>query len=67
MEGDKVFRGEGAFCTRQEGAFFIERGGSAAPAVVYLAEGPFASKGDALFEIRGPIDDAVLLTLLSQF
>jgi hypothetical protein len=62
-----VFRGEGAFCTRQEGAFFIERGGTGAPTVVNLAEGPFASKGDALFEIRGAIDDTALLTLLSQF
>lgn len=67
MEGDKVFRGEGAFCTRQEGAFFVERATSPAPTVVYLAEGPFASKGDALFEIRGPISEAALLTLLSQF
>lgn len=67
MEGDKVFRGEGAFCTRQEGAFFIERAAPPAPTVVYLAEGPFASKGDALFEIRGPISEAALLTLLSQF
>lgn len=67
LEGNKVFRGEGAFCTKQEGAFFIEPGGGPAPSLVFLAEGPFATKSDALLQVKGPIEPIVLLTILSGF
>ncbi len=67
LENEKVFRGEGTFCTKQEGAFYLERGEGVAPMVVYLAEGAFASKGDALFEVKGPLDPIALLTILSGY
>lgn len=65
MEGNKIFRGEGPFCDKREGAFLIEPGGDAAPTVIYLAEGPFASRSDAILEVRGPLDPIALLTILA--
>ena len=67
IEGNKVFRGEGPFCTKQEGAFFIEPGGGPSPTLVYLAEGAFAAKSDALLQVKGRIDTIALLTVLSGF
>ncbi len=65
QENDKVFRSDGTFCNKQEGAFHIERGRGMAPTVVYLAEGPFAMRTDALFEVRGPLDPSLLLVILA--
>ncbi|HMZ47624.1 MAG TPA: hypothetical protein PLP28_01500 [Flavobacteriales bacterium] len=67
LEGNKVFRGEGPFCTKQEGAFFIEPGGGPSPTLVHMAEGPFATKSDALLQVKGPIDTIALLTVLAGF
>lgn len=67
LEDNKVFRGEGTFCSKQEGAFLLERGEALAPLVVYLAEGPFATKSDALFEVRGPLEPIALLTILAGY
>ena len=68
LENDKVFRGEGPFCTKQEGAFVIERGDGPTPTVIYLAEGAFAAKSDALLEVKGgSLDAIVLLTILASY
>ena len=67
LENEKVFRGDGAFCTKQEGAFYIEQGGAAVPTLVYLAEGPFAAKSDALLEVKGPLEPIALLAILAGY
>ena len=60
-----MFRGEGSFCTKQEGAFYLERGEGIVPMVVYLAEGPFAAKSDAMLEVKGPLEPIALLAILA--
>ena len=67
LETETVFRGDGAFCTKQEGAFYIEQGGAAVPTLVYLAEGPFAAKSDALLEVKGPLEPIALLAILAGY
>lgn len=65
LENDKVFRGDGRSCAKQEGAFHLEYGEGPAPLVVYLAEGAFAAKSDALLDVKGPLEPIALLTILA--
>jgi hypothetical protein len=67
LENEKVFRGDGTYCTKQEGAFYLEHGGGMVPMVVYLAEGPFAAKSDALLEVKGPLEPIALLAILAGY
>ncbi|MBP7513181.1 MAG: hypothetical protein KA791_01455 [Flavobacteriales bacterium] len=66
-EDGKVYRGDGIFCTKQEGAFHLEYGEGLSPTIVYLAEGAFATKSDALLAVKGPLDPIVLLTILAAY
>lgn len=66
-ENGKVYRGDGVFCTKQEGAFQLEYGEGLSPTIVYLAEGAFAAKSDALLAVKGPVDPIALLTILAGY
>lgn len=66
-EDGKVYRGDGTFCTKQEGAFQVEFGEGLSPTIVYLAEGAFAAKSDALLAVKGPLDPIFLLTILAAY
>jgi hypothetical protein len=59
IEGNKVFRGEGPFCNKGEGAFIIEGN------MVFLAEGPFAHKTDAILQVKGDVPMVALLAILA--
>ena len=54
-----MFRGDGAFCTKAEGAFLIEGN------TVFLAEGPFARKTDGILQVEGDVPMIALLAVLS--
>ena len=59
LEGTKVYRGEGAFCTRSDGAFLIDGN------TVFLAEGPFVHRTDAILQVVGDVPMIALLTILA--
>jgi hypothetical protein len=51
----------GAFCTKGDAAFVLEGN------LVFLAEGPFANKGDAILQVEGTVPMIALLAILAGF
>lgn len=57
----KVYRGDGAFCNKGDGAFVLDGN------TVFLAEGPFCNKTDAIFQVQGDIPMIALLAVLAGY